>query len=106
MASLKLLASARSAGKKLTFRGEKLPVEELTEKSFKGVELVLASAGGSDRQEVRPRSPRRPARWWWTTPRPSAWTDGVPLVVPEVNPRGHQDRTRASSPTRTARRSS
>ena len=54
LASLKLLASHRSAGKKLTFRGERLVVEELTENSFEGVELVLASAGGGISETFAP----------------------------------------------------
>ena len=41
--SLKLLASKRSAGKTIEFRGEKITVEELTHDSFKGVDLVLSS---------------------------------------------------------------
>ena len=44
--SLKLLASARSAGKQVAFRGKMLTVEELTEKSFDGVDIALFSAGG------------------------------------------------------------
>ena len=45
--NLRLLASARSAGKTITFKGKTYTVEELTEQSFKGVELALFSAGGS-----------------------------------------------------------
>ena len=45
--SLKLLASARSAGKKIKFKGEEITVQELRHDSFEGVELVLSSAGGS-----------------------------------------------------------
>ena len=52
--SLKLLASSRSAGKKMTFKGEELVVEEMTEKSFKGVDIALFSAGGSISKEVSP----------------------------------------------------
>ena len=37
--NLRLLASARSIGKKLEFRGEKIPVEQLTSKSFSGIDL-------------------------------------------------------------------
>ena len=43
--NLKLLASARSAGKTMEFRGEKLVIEEMTENSFKGVDIALFSAG-------------------------------------------------------------
>ena len=45
--SIKLLASARSAGKEIEFEGHKFVVEELTENSFEGVEVAFWSAGGS-----------------------------------------------------------
>ena len=48
VASLKLLASARSRGKKMTFRGQELTVEELTPDSFAGVEIAFSA--------FRPRS--------------------------------------------------
>ncbi len=85
LASLKLLASARSAGKTLTFRGEKLPVEELTEQSFKGIELVLASAGGSLSKKFNPLAV---AAGCVVVDNTSAYRmdPEVPLVVPEVNP--------------------
>ncbi len=84
MASLKLLASARSAGKKLPFRGEQLPIEELTEKSFKGIDLVLASAGGSISKKFAPIAVAAGAVVVDNT---SAYRmdPEVPLVVPEVN---------------------
>lgn len=83
--SLKLLASGRSAGKKLKFRGEDLAVEELTEKSFAGVELVLASAGGSISKQFAPAAVSAGAVVVDNT---SAFrmVPDVPLVVPEVNP--------------------
>ncbi len=85
LASLKLLASSRSAGKTVTFRGETLTIEELTDKSFAGVELVLASAGGSLSKQFAPAVKAAGAVMVDNT---SAFrmTDGVPLVVPEVNP--------------------
>jgi aspartate-semialdehyde dehydrogenase len=85
LASLKLLASARSAGKKLKFRGEELVIEELTAGSFKGVELVLASAGGPVSKQYAPVAVAAGAVVVDNT---SAFRmDGeVPLVVPEVNP--------------------
>jgi aspartate-semialdehyde dehydrogenase len=43
---LTLLASKRSAGKKLSYKGEELVIEELTEQSFEGVDIALFSAGG------------------------------------------------------------
>jgi aspartate-semialdehyde dehydrogenase len=83
--SLKLLASARSAGKKLKFRGEELLIEELTDKSFAGVELVLASAGGSISKKYAPVAVAAGAVVVDNT---SAFRmdPEVPLVVPEVNP--------------------
>ena len=54
--SLKLLASARSAGKQVAFRGKMLTVEELTEKSFDGVDIALFKnipvAAGLDGKDV------------------------------------------------------
>jgi aspartate-semialdehyde dehydrogenase len=85
MRNLKLLASARSAGKTMEFAGEALPVEELTEKSFRGVELVLASAGASISRKFVPAAIAAGAVVVDNT---SAFRmdEGVPLVVPEVNP--------------------
>lgn len=82
---LKLLASPRSAGKELTFRGEKIRVELLTEDSFRGVELVLASAGGSVSRQFAPAAVQAGAIVVDNT---SAFRmdPEVPLVVPEVNP--------------------
>jgi aspartate-semialdehyde dehydrogenase len=85
LSSLKLLASSRSAGRTLRFAGEDLVVEELTERSFAGIELVLASAGGSVSKKFVPAAVAAGAVVVDNT---SAFrmTDGVPLVVPEVNP--------------------
>ncbi len=83
--SLKLLASARSVGRKCPFNGETLVVEELTDKSFAGIELVLASAGGSISRQFAPAANAAGAVIVDNT---SAFRmePGVPLVVPEVNP--------------------
>ncbi len=83
--SLKLLASHRSAGKKLPFKGEELTVEELTDKSFEGVDLVLSSAGGSISKRFAPVAVEAGAVVVDNT---SAFRmdPEVPLVVPEVNP--------------------
>jgi aspartate-semialdehyde dehydrogenase len=82
---LKLLASERSVGKVLTFRGEEFKVEQLTTTSFEGVDIALFSAGASRSKEFAP----------------AAWKSGavvvdnssafrmepdIPLVVPEINP--------------------
>jgi aspartate-semialdehyde dehydrogenase len=52
--SLRLLASPRSAGRRLTFRGEEIPVEVLGQDSFKGIDVALFSAGGSTSREFAP----------------------------------------------------
>lgn len=83
--SLKLLASARSKGKSYSFRGESHPVVELTEQSFKGVDIVLSSAGGSISKKFMPHAVREGAVVIDNT---SAYRmdPEVPLVVPEINP--------------------
>ena len=53
-ANLKLLASARSAGKKIEFKGKTYTVEELTAASFKSVDIALFSAGGSISKQFAP----------------------------------------------------
>lgn len=82
---LTLLASARSAGKTLAFGGDEITCEELTEDSFKGVDLALFSAGGSISKRFAPIAVDAGAV---VVDNSSAFrmTDGVPLVVPEVNP--------------------
>jgi aspartate-semialdehyde dehydrogenase len=81
---LKVLASAKSVGKTVTFRGETLTIEEATPEAFEGVELVLSSAGGSVSKALVPEAVKRGAVVVDNT---SAFRmdAGVPLVVPEVN---------------------
>src|SRR4051794_27243470 len=55
---LTLLASARSVGKKLKFRGETISVQELTADSFTGIDVALFSAGGSISKEFAPLAAR------------------------------------------------
>ena len=83
--SVKLLASARSAGRMLRFRGDLLPVEELTEDSFKGTDIALFSAGGGISQTFAPIAAKDGCV---VVDNSSAWRmdPEVPLVVPEVNP--------------------
>ena len=83
--NLKLLASARSAGKKIDFRGQTYTVEELTHGSFTGVQIALFSAGGSISKEFGPSAVKAGAV---VVDNSSAFRmkEGVPLVVPEVNP--------------------
>src|ERR687894_1096419 len=52
--SIKFLASSRSAGKSIEFRGKTYQVEELTHESFKGVQVAFFSAGGSISKEFAP----------------------------------------------------
>jgi aspartate-semialdehyde dehydrogenase len=83
--SLTLLASARSVGRKLRFRGDLIEVRELTERSFKGIDIALFSAGGSISEKFAPIAARDGCV---VIDNSSAWRmdPQVPLVVPEVNP--------------------
>ncbi|HNO76472.1 MAG TPA: aspartate-semialdehyde dehydrogenase [Phycisphaerae bacterium] len=83
--SIKLLASARSAGKKVAFNGRDLTVEELTPDSFNGVDLALFSAGGSISKEYAPIAANAGCV---VVDNSSAFRmdPATPLVVPEVNP--------------------
>jgi len=78
------LASARSAGKTLPFRGEKIAVQELTKDSFDGVDIALFSAGGRISKEFAPAAVEAGAV---VVDNSSAFRmdDSVPLVVPEIN---------------------
>jgi aspartate-semialdehyde dehydrogenase len=81
---LKLLASARSAGNKVVFKGEELTIEEATPESFEGVEIALFSAGGDISKALVPEAVKRGVICIDNT---SAYRmdPEVPLVVPEVN---------------------
>ena len=83
--SLKLLASARSVGKPVSFCGETLRVEEMTPASFKGVDIALFSAGSDISRQYRQAVTEAGALMIDNS---SAFRmeDDVPLVVPEVNP--------------------
>ena len=83
--SIKLLASSRSAGKKLKYKNQDVTVEELTVDSFKGVDIALFSAGGGTSQTFAPAAA---ASGCVVVDNSSAWRmdPDVPLVVPEVNP--------------------
>jgi aspartate-semialdehyde dehydrogenase len=85
ISKLKLLASARSAGKTMKFRGEDIVVEELTHDSFKGVDIALFSAGGSISKEFR-QSVVDAGAIMIDNSSAFRMDDDVPLVVPEVNP--------------------
>jgi aspartate-semialdehyde dehydrogenase len=83
--SIKLLASKRSVGRELRFRGDLMPVEELTDESFAGVDVALFSAGGDTSLRFAPLAAEAGCV---VVDNSSAWRmdTQVPLVVPEVNP--------------------
>lgn len=85
IASIKFLASERSAGKKVRFRGKTHTVQLLTDQSFEGVDIVLASAGGSISKQFAPAVLKAGAVMIDNT---SAFRmdPDVPLVIPEINP--------------------
>lgn len=80
-----LLASGRSSGRKLKFKGEDHPVQELTESSFAGVDIGLFSAGGSISAKFAPFAAEAGCVVVDNTAHFRMDPD-VPLVVPEVNP--------------------
>ncbi|TQF38208.1 aspartate-semialdehyde dehydrogenase [Bradyrhizobium sp. UNPF46] len=81
---LKALASARSAGKTVSFRGQPVVIEELTERSFEGVDIALFSAGGSISKKYAPIAVKSGAV---VVDNSSAFRmdPNVPLVIPEIN---------------------
>ena len=83
--SLRVLASGRSAGKKVPFKGKEYTVEELTQNSFKGVEIALFSAGASRSREFASAAVKAGAV---VVDNSSAFRmdPDVPLVIPEINP--------------------
>ena len=82
---LKLLATARSAGRKMRFKGEEIVVEELTDSSFEDVEIGIFSAGGATSQKFAPVAAQKGCV---VVDNSAAWRmdPDVPLVAPEVNP--------------------
>ena len=86
---LKALASKRSAGKRLSFRGQELVIEELTENSFEGVDIALFSAGSSVSRRFSPIAVKAGAV---VIDNSSAFRmdPDAPLVIPEIN--GHRIR--------------
>ena len=85
LGNLKLLASERSAGKSIAFAGKDLIIEAVTESSFDGVDIVLASAGGGVSKKWLPIATKAGAV---SIDNSSAFrmNPDVPLIVPEVNP--------------------
>ena len=92
MSKLTLLASSKSAGKQLPFRGTPTPVKELTGTAFEGVDIALFSAGGSISKQYAPIAVKSGCV---VVDNSSAFRmdPAVPLVVPEINGadvRGHR----------------
>ncbi len=82
---IKFLASARSIGKTIEFRGEKHPVQELRPEAFDGVDLAVSSTPDEVAKEFIPEAVRRGCV---VVDESAAWRmdPNVPLVIPEVNP--------------------
>ncbi|QIR36880.1 aspartate-semialdehyde dehydrogenase [Tolypothrix sp. PCC 7910] len=90
LANLKLLASERSVGRTLSFKGENLPIEAVSDRAFDGMDIVLASAGGSTSKTWAAKAVEKGAV---VIDNSSAFRmkEEVPLVVPEVNPQAAAD---------------
>src|SRR4051794_17597168 len=89
---LRLLASARSAGRSVTVAGRTLEVQEATSAAFEGVDIALFSAGAEASRELAPLAAARGAT---VVDNSSAWRmdPKIPLVVSQVNPadlQGHE----------------
>ena len=88
----RLLASARSAGRRIAFAGRELEVEELTHDCFEGVDLVISSTPDETAAEYLPSAVQAGARvidesgYWRMKP-------DVALVVPEINPQAAREAT-------------
>jgi aspartate-semialdehyde dehydrogenase len=91
--SVKFLASSRSAGRSLRFKGDLIDVEELREDSFKGMDIALFSAGGSTSETFAPHAAKDGCV---VVDNSSAWRmdPDVPLIVPEVNPHAIADHSK------------
>jgi len=85
LASLRLFASARSAGKSVAFKGQDIVIEDAATADFGGLDIVFFSAGGSTSKSLAPKVAAAGAI---VIDNSSAWRSDpdVPLVVSEVNP--------------------
>jgi aspartate-semialdehyde dehydrogenase len=85
IAQLKLLASPKSLGKTLSFKGQEIEIEPVSPESFEGIDIVLASAGANVSKEWAAIAVSKGAV---IIDNSSAFRQdpNVPLVVPEVNP--------------------
>ncbi len=93
LSQLTLLASARSAGQRVTFRGEEITIQELTEDSFTDIDIALFSAGGGISEKFGPIAAAAGAV---VIDNSSAFRmdPEVPLVVPEINPEAAKNHPR------------
>ncbi|GAB3855716.1 hypothetical protein GCM10029963_50920 [Micromonospora andamanensis] len=98
---IRLLASERSAGRKVRCRGEELTVQVLTEEALDGVDVAMFDVPDDVAAHWAPIAVSRGAI---VVDNSGAFRmdPDVPLVVPEINPEQLRNRPRASSPTRTA----
>ncbi len=82
---LRLLASARSVGRRITYRGREIAVEEVLPDAFNGIDIALFSAGASTSRDWAPAAVRAGGR---VVDNSSAFRmdPAVPLVIPEINP--------------------
>ena len=92
VSDIRLLASKRSAGTRVSVMGQELEVQEAIPDSFNGTDIVFFAAGGSTSQSLAPEAAKRGAV---VVDKSSAWRmdPNVPLVIPEINPddiREHQ----------------
>lgn len=85
IAKLTLLASKRSVGRSLPFRGEEIPVQELTPGAFGGVDHAFFSAGASQSKAFA-RAAVDAGAVVIDNSSAFRYVDGIPLVVPEINP--------------------
>ena len=85
ISELKLLASARSAGKTMKFKGEDVVIQEMTKKSFDDVDIALFSAGSSISKEYAELFRGNKNSVMIDNSSCFRMDDDVPLVVPEVN---------------------
>ncbi|HRT69471.1 MAG TPA: aspartate-semialdehyde dehydrogenase [Bacilli bacterium] len=95
--NLRLLASSKSAGTIINYCGKECVVEELTEKSFKGIDIALFSAGGEISKIYCPIAAQSGAI---VIDNSSAWRNdpSIPLVVPEVNAKDIRNKGIISNP--------
>ena len=84
------LASGRSAGSKIEFKGQSIEVQEARPEVFEGIDLVFFAATGALSKELAPEAAKRGAI---VIDKSSTWRmdDEVPLVVPEINPEALDD---------------